>query len=293
MKLTRQTVKKFLPKRPKQSSKGSFGRVLIIAGSEMMTGAAVLCARSTLKAGGGLVTLALPKSRQCVAAASLSEMITLPLPEQKGVISLRAVGVLYKFIKEMNPSLVVIGPGLADAKFVIPFLKRLKLPVIVDADGLNQLATQKDWAGLFQQISICTPHPGEMQRLLKKPICTDEKTRIAYAKELCARTRGVCILKGRRSVITDGKTVYSNTTGGAELAKAGTGDVLCGLTAGFWAQLGMADGFNKQTALRAVALAAYVHGLCGELAAKKMTGYSVLAGELLDFLPAALRSVQK
>ena len=135
MRSTRALVKSFLPPRPKNANKGTFGRVLVIAGSEKMAGAGVLCARAVLKTGAGLVTLALPKSRQCVAAAALPEMLTLPLPEKEGLASVRAVSVLQKFIAQFRPSLLLIGPGLSDAPFIIPFLKENTLPAVIDADA--------------------------------------------------------------------------------------------------------------------------------------------------------------
>lgn len=293
MRLTRLLIQSFLPQRPKQAHKGSFGRLLIIAGSDKMSGAAVLCARAALQTGAGMTCLALPKSRQCVAAAALPETLTLGLPEKEGCISLRALPVLTRYIQTFKPSLIVLGPGLAKAPFILPFLKKNKLPALLDADALNALACSKQGPALIYKRFpvICTPHPGEMARLLQKPLAAAEKIRTVYAKTLSGLTGGVSVLKGFHSVITDGKTVYINPTGGPALSKAGTGDTLTGMIAGLWAQLGTADGFNNESALKAAAAGVYLHGLCGDLAAQKLTDRCVLACDVAAQLPRAMKKV--
>lgn len=293
MRLSGALVKSFLPKRPQDANKGSFGRVLVIAGSEKMAGAGVLCCRAALRTGCGLVTLALPKSRQCTAAAALPEMLTLPLAEAGGVIAARAVGAVRKFIKEYKPSLLLIGPGLSDSAFIIPFLRQNTLPAVIDADALNALSREKDFGRILGKRFpvVCTPHPGEMQRLIKKPVAADEKTRILQARELSRITGGVSVLKGFHTVVTDGRTVYVNPTGGPALAKAGSGDVLAGFIAGLWAQIGAAEGFDGKSALKAAACGVYLHGLCGDAAAKRLTDRCVLASDTVDELPAAFKRV--
>ena len=293
MRLTRQLVKSFLPQRPLEAHKGSFGRVLIVAGSEKMTGAGVLSARAALRVGAGLVAWALPKSCQCLAVAALPEALTVPLPEKNGVLSSRAVPGLLRLIQEFHPSVVLIGPGLSDSAFIIPFLRKNTTPAVLDADALNALARQSDWpeiiSGRFPL--ICTPHPGEMQRLLQKPISSDSSVRAQYAQELSAKTGGVSVLKGFHTVISDGRLVYENPTGGPALAKAGSGDTLGGIIAGLWAQSGTAEGFTQATALRSACAGVYLHGLCGDLAAKKLTDRCVLASDTADCLPLAFQHV--
>ncbi len=292
MRLSRSFIKACLPVRAKTSHKGSFGRVLIIAGSEKMTGAAVLCARSALKVGAGIVALALPKSRQCIAAAALPEMLTLPLAEKEGAISKSALPQLNKFIQEFNPSVILIGPGLSRSELIVRFLKTVAIPCVVDADALNALAREKTLL-CFKQPCICTPHAGEMARLLGKAISDDSKNRKLYAQELSQKTGAVSLLKGFETVITDGVKTYINPTGGPALAKGGSGDVLAGLIAGLWAQLGTAEGFTQSSALKAAVCGVYLHGLCGDLAAEKLTERCVLAGELLDQLPQAFKRVMR
>lgn len=290
MLLTGEWIKSLLPARPKDAHKGVFGRVLIIAGSECMSGAAVLSACAALKIGAGVVALALPKSSQCIAAAALPEMITLPLAERKGTVSKTALSKLQRFIKEFNPSVILIGPGLAKSGLIVPFLKKCTVPCVIDADALNALAREKTFPSLNMP-HICTPHPAEMARLLGKPVSKNPKTRLQYAKALCQKTGGVSLLKGFETVLTDGKKAYLNPTGGPALAKAGSGDVLAGFIAGLWAQLGCAEGFNHKTALQAAACGVYLHGLCGDLASKKWTDRCVLASEVIAALPHAFREV--
>ena len=293
MRLTREFIKQCLPVRPKEAHKGSFGRVLIVAGSAHMAGAAVLCARSALQSGAGLVCLALPENRQCVAAAALPESLTLGLPQSKGVISAKATSVLKKFIAEFKPSVLLIGPGLSKAPFILPFLKSNHVPCVLDADALNALArNQKMLSGLGKKFPlICTPHPGEMQRLIGEKITTDSTLRIKQACRLSEVSRAVSVLKGFQTVITDGKTVYINPTGGPALAKGGSGDTLGGIIAGFWAQLGTAEGFNRLTALRAAAAGVYLHGLAADLAAKRLTDRCVLASDVSAFIPQAMKQI--
>ena len=295
MRITRQKVLSFLPKRPLRAHKGTFGRVLVIAGSEKMAGAGVLCTRALLQTGAGLAALALPKSCQSTAAAALPEMLTLPLAEKDGVLSLRAVKQVQQFIKEFQPSLVLIGPGLGQSPFILPFLDKNTLPAVVDADALNALARNRTGVqkicGRFPL--ICTPHPGEMRRLLGHAVGADEKQRLLCARELSARTGGVSVLKGYHTVVTDGKEVYVNTTGGPALAKAGSGDTLAGFIAGLWAQLGTADGFNNSTALKAAACGVYLHGLCGDLAAAQLTPRCVLASDVAAQLPRAFKQLER
>lgn len=292
--LTPQIISSFMPPRPAQSHKGSFGRVLAVCGSRRMSGAGMLCAASALKAGAGLVTLALPQEMQPAVAAASPEVMTLPLAQTpQGLISLQAVAVLLDFISRFRPDVLLIGPGLGDAEFVVPFLKQCALPAVIDADALNQLAARHATGDIFPRGAPCifTPHPGEMARLLGETVSSDVAVRAEQAQALAVQTGGVCVLKGAGTVVSDGQTVWQNPTGGCALAKAGTGDVLCGMIGGFWAQLGRARGFARKTALQAAACGVYLHGLCGDLAAKDLTDYCVLAGDLPAYLPRAVKRV--
>lgn len=293
-KITRKEIRKYFPRRPLTANKGSFGRVLVVAGSASMMGAAILCAKSALKAGAGLVTLALPESRQQTAAASAPEVITVPLPETDGLINLHALPVLDAYIKTSKPSLAVIGSGLGASSAAVPFIKQCGLPLVMDADALNRLAASGlDSVFPRREPGILTPHPVEMARLLKEPVALEEPALRYQVQTLFERTGAVSLMKGYSTLVYSGEEVWQNPTGGPALAKAGTGDVLCGLIAGLWAQLGMANGFDTQSAFQAALCGVYLHGLCGDLAAKDLTDTCVLAGELLNYLPAAIKKTVK
>lgn len=284
---TAELVRSFLPVRATDAHKGSFGRVLVVAGSQGMSGAGVLCAKSALKAGAGLVTLALPQSAQPIAACQLPDLITLPLPQAPADVQ----KTLTDFIRLNGVQLLVLGPGLGEAPWVCDFLKTCKLPAVVDADALNSLAQAEQLQQVFPRaaVTVLTPHPGEMARLLKREVGPSEEERVVAVRELATITGGVCLLKGHETLVAREQDVVKNTTGGPALAKAGAGDVLCGLIAGFWAQSGAAANWDGWTAFQAAVCGVYLHGLCGDLAARELTDYCVLSSELTNYLPAALR----
>lgn len=290
-KITNALLKPLLPPRSPGSHKGDYGRVLIVAGSRGMTGAAVLAARAALKAGAGLVTVACPESERRFVACALPEAMTFGAACAGGAFSAAAAAQIVKFAAKKKIDAFLIGPGLGSSAgaraFALKLLKILRLPAVIDADALNALAA----GGGFKIAAypfILTPHPGEAARLLGGKV----GDRSAAAAQLAALTGGVAVLKGPGTLVCDGKKILRNTTGGPELAKGGSGDVLAGLCAGFLAQAGLAHGFTADTAFYSAALAVHLHGLCGDLGAKKYTERCVLAGELLDFLPAAIRSVR-
>ncbi|MCX5783937.1 MAG: NAD(P)H-hydrate dehydratase [Elusimicrobia bacterium] len=290
---------KFLPPRPRNANKGDFGKVLIVAGSAGMSGAAVLCAKAALKCGAGLVTIASPISAQKIIAKNIIEATTIPLPEKNGFISAKTAGVIKKHHAKRGFDVMLIGPGLGfnkdTTRAVLKIFSELKIPSVIDADALNAFAKEKS-LGLIKKLKIpviLTPHPGEMARLLKiKAVGKSAAKRFSAAKLLSKKIGGVAVLKGFNTVSTDGKKSFINSTGGPMLAKGGTGDVLAGMIAGFWAQWGKAQGFSNRTALTSAILAVYLHGLCGELAAKKLTGRCIMAGELINFLPKAIKRIK-
>ena len=290
-KITTALIKPLLPPRARNSHKGDYGRVLIVAGSRGMTGAAVLAARAALKSGAGLVTVACPESERRYVACALPEAMTFGAACAGGAFTPAAAAQVAKFAAEKKIDAFLIGPGLGSSKgaraFALKLLKTLRLPAVIDADALNALAGERAFK-IAASPFILTPHPGEAGRLLGKKI-TD---RPSAAAELAALTGGVAVLKGPGTLVCGGKEILLNATGGPALAKGGSGDVLAGLCAGFLAQAGLARGFSAGTAFYSAALAVHLHGLCGDLAAEKYTERCVLAGELLDFLPAAIRSVR-
>ncbi len=287
-------LKPLLPARPNDSHKGDYGRVLVVAGSRGMTGAAILAARAALKAGAGLVTVACPESERKIIACALPEAMTFGADSASGAFTSKAAPQVAAFARRNKIDLMLLGPGLgsrpAARAFAVKLLKTLALPAVADADALNALAG----AGLrsFKFAAgplILTPHPGEAGRLLAHKI----KDRPAAVAELAALSGGIAVLKGAGTLLCGGGTILKNPTGGPALAKGGSGDVLAGLCAGFFAQAGLKRGFTAATALESAALAVYLHGLCGDLAAREFTERCVLAGELLYFLPAAIQRLKR
>ena len=290
--ITRSVVTRLLPVRAENSHKGTFGRVLVIAGSRTMCGAGLLCAKSALRAGAGLVYWALPQEMQPSFAAVLPEAITCPLPQNEaGELDACGQETLETYLDRFSPSVVVLGPGLGQSPLVERLLRTLRLPMVIDADALNVLARMADFS--LQAPVIFTPHPGEMARLLNTTIAHTPQTRQAQVEQWVQHHAGVCVLKGKDTLVARAgrADVWQNTTGSVALAKAGSGDVLAGVIAGLWAQLGTAQGFTEDTALQAAQGGVYIHGLAGELAAQQLTDYGVLASDTADYVPAAIKKI--
>ncbi|MCQ2410630.1 MAG: NAD(P)H-hydrate dehydratase [Elusimicrobiaceae bacterium] len=292
-KITRSVVARLLPGRAQHAHKGDFGRVLVVAGSRRMCGAGLLCAKSALLAGAGLVYWALPKSMQPSFAAALPEVITLPLPETKtGEIAQSAWPTLKDFITQHKPTVLAVGPGMGNSPLLPVLLRQANIPLVVDADALNTVARLQLFS--YQKPVVFTPHPGEMARLLKMDVAVAEKSRVAQVTRLAQQTHHVCVLKGHQTLValshgiqTD---IWQNTTGGPALAKAGSGDVLAGLIAGLWAQQGAKD---ARSAFQMAACAVYLHGLAGDLAAAESSSYSVLACDVAAQVGKAFSQVTK
>jgi NAD(P)H-hydrate epimerase len=273
-----------LAPRAASSNKGDFGHVLAIAGARGKTGAATMCGIAALRAGSGLVTVASAASAISTIASYAPELMTELLPETAA----GAVAFDWDRVEAaaQGKSVVAIGPGLGrDAetrKLVERVANNFEQPLVIDADALNALAGT-DFHGRGR-VRVLTPHPGEMARLTGKTTAEVQKDRVGCARAF-AMARGVTlVLKGHRTLIAfpDGR-VWINPTGTPALATGGTGDILCGMIAGFLAQ------FPREADL-AVACAVYLHGLAGELGAAELGEKSLIATDLLRFLPAAMRS---
>ncbi|MBU2529432.1 MAG: NAD(P)H-hydrate dehydratase [Elusimicrobia bacterium] len=288
-------LKGLITKRDNSSHKGDYGKVLIIAGSKGMAGAAILAGKAALKAGAGLVTIACPASERGIITAALPEAMTLPLSDKDGIVSLKASKEILKWQKIKKYDLALIGPGLSLLKdapvFAVELIKKLQIPMIIDADALNALSKITSFDKILSPNIpyIMTPHLGEMKRLLK----TNSSDRKKLAFELSKKTGAIVIMKGDKTIVKSKEEFYENTSGCPALSKGGSGDVLAGLIAGIWAQSGHITGYNEKTAFESSMLGVYLHGLCGDLASKKLTERCVLAGELLDFLGASYRSLAK
>jgi NAD(P)H-hydrate epimerase len=274
-----------LAPRAAASNKGMFGRVLVVAGSRGMSGAAVLCAGGALRGGAGLVQLAVPASILPIVAAANPCYLSAPLSEdEQGRLADGAEAELVALAQVAD--VLALGPGLgrspALTRLVSELLAQAALPVVLDADGLNAL--QHDTARLKDRAAptILTPHPGEFARLLASNVLTVQARRRELAVRFALEHGVVVVLKGHGTIVTDGRRVYVSTTGNPGMATGGTGDVLTGLIAALVGQ--------KLDPFAAAQLGVHVHGLAGDLARDDLGEVSLIASDLLAYLPRAMRN---
>ena len=277
--------------RARNAHKGSYGHVLILAGSVGKTGAAAMAAKAALRAGAGLVTIATAKSALPIIAALGMEYMTEPLPEtDAGSISLRALD--YGRFDQLvsGKDAMAVGPGLGQTPETLELVRavvgKYDLPMVIDADGLNAFAGRMDSFKPSGRVRVLTPHPGEMSRLSGQSVGEIQSARLSSARAFATRHEATLVLKGYQSLTAspDGE-VWVNSTGNPGMASGGTGDVLTGLVAGLLAQ------HRSRPAVEVTAAAVFLHGLAGDLAAKEMGETSLIAGDLLDAVPAAFRSL--
>lgn len=264
-----------LPARPADGHKGTFGKVLVLGGSEGMLGAPAFTATAALRMGCGLVYIAAPAELLPFIATMIPEMVGVPLNGRRNETFERLVG---------SCEAIVAGPGLGaadDAAEALAIALKTPAPLVLDADGLNLLAAGRVKLNRPVLSTVLTPHPGEMARLLHlDSVPSDEAGRLEIAT-VAARTFGqVVVLKGHRTIITDGNRYAINTTGDTSLAKAGSGDILAGMLGTLLAQ--------KMPLFEAAHLAAHYHGKAGELAGATLGQRSVLARDVLDAIGRVL-----
>jgi ADP-dependent NAD(P)H-hydrate dehydratase / NAD(P)H-hydrate epimerase len=284
---SRAVVRRLLPTRTVEAHKGQCGRVLVIAGSVGMTGAAALSAAAALRSGAGLVTLATARSLNDILETKLTEVMTKPLPETpERTIAPQAIETVLEAASDFDA--VLLGPGLSTnrdtAIFIRELVARLSAPLVIDADGLTALAKRTDILLTRQAPTILTPHPGELARLLNATAAEIQKDRLSVAQEAARLCNAAVILKGARTIVAEGDCAYINPTGNPGLATAGTGDVLAGVLAGLIAQ--------GLPLYPAAMLAAYLHGAAGDLAAADKTQLALVAADLLDYLPTAIKELE-
>ncbi len=268
--------------RPKSGSSDKYGAgaVLVIAGSPGMTGAGVLCARATLRAGAGLTVAAVPQALQPIFAASTVEVMSTPIPDESGCFTHVSLDAVVEAAQRVGA--IAIGPGLgrnpATTAFVRAVLEAVSLPAVVDADGLWHLERRPSWLSARSAPTVLTPHAGEAARLLGIPRSQVEGARLASARRLADTSRAVVVLKGPGTITTDAEgSVIIDAIGTAALASAGSGDVLTGVVATMLAK-GM-------PALVAAATAVAVHSRAGVLAGR---GDGTIAGDIVEHLPGAI-----
>ena len=283
----------WIPQRPSASYKGSYGRVLVVAGSTGMTGAAALTSEAALRAGAGLVTLAVPKHLNPILETLLPEVMTLPLPEtETGSLSASAISAILKFA-ETTKSVLAIGPGISQHPDTVALVRqlirenreqRLNLRLVIDADGLNAIARTPEIMSFLDRETVLTPHPGEMARLTDTSVSTLEADRIRTAQTYASEHGVTLVFKGAPTVISDANgNAWINSTGNPGMGTGGMGDVLTGVIAGL-----MAQGLSGE---RAAVLAVYIHGLAGDIVSERLGMHGLIASDVLKAVPEAISSL--
>lgn len=267
------------PVRRDDANKGDCGRVLVIAGSRGMSGAACLTASAALRGGAGLVTAAIPSAIQAIVSVYEPSYLTSGLPDDDAG---RIKSTALKQIGELltNQSAVALGPGLGQSpglqELVGELYETVTVPMVVDADALNLLARRPYLIRRPEgsPARVLTPHPGEFARLTGLEVSAIQQDREAVAVKFAQQNNVVLVLKGRGTIITDGRRLAVNTTGNSGMATGGTGDVLTGVIAALLGQ--------RLDAFDAAHLGAYVHGVAGDLAAEELSKPGMIASDLLQ-----------
>ncbi|MBZ2176020.1 NAD(P)H-hydrate dehydratase [Schnuerera sp. xch1] len=281
-------IKRMLPKREKDSHKGTYGRVGIIAGSKGMTGAPYLSAMAALRSGSGLVYAIVPDAISNILSVKLTEAIIKPIGNNIDHFTMDSVKEILKAIEGMEA--LAIGPGMGTDEERIELVKEILLtfhkPVVIDADGINCISKDNPDVLLNrQEPTIITPHPGEMSKLVKTRIEDIQKNRVEYSKYVSNRYKIITVLKGAGTIVSSEKgEVYVNTTGNAGMATAGSGDVLTGVIAGFLGQ--------NIDPYKAAILGVYCHGLAGDLAEIDKGQYGMIARDILQNIPKSINKIQ-
>lgn len=277
--------KKWKP-RPAASHKGDFGRVFVLAGSRGLTGAAHLSSTAALRAGAGLVTLGVPEKIYSILARREAEVMVRPFPSTAGgSFSFRAFEPALDFLKTQD--VLAIGPGLSQnpetQKFVREIIRQSRVPLVLDADALNALKGHANLLRKCRGRAVLTPHPGEFVRVFGGKLSAADSVRKRRAAETAKKFGILLVLKGNHTLVAhrDGK-IYLNRTGNPGMATGGTGDVLTGVIAALIGQ--------KFSLWDAARFGVYLHGLAGDLAAKKIGEVGLAAGDILNDLPAAIQS---
>jgi ADP-dependent NAD(P)H-hydrate dehydratase len=282
-----ETIPKLKP-RAADAHKGDFGKICIIGGSIGFSGAAALAGRSALRAGAGLVRVAVPESVLPIVASIEPSYTTIALAEDnQGRISKKAINQILTAVEEND--CLAFGPGVGVSgdlqQILYTLIAQQEKPIVIDADGLNNLAKITDWPEKRKAKLILTPHPGEMKRLwaalFREPQPSERQTQ---AVQLAARSGTIVALKGADTVVTDGEKVYINKTGNPGMASAGSGDVLTGCITALSGQ--------GLSCLDAAILGVYIHGLAGDIAADNKGQISLIATDIIDALPQAFQKHQ-
>lgn len=281
--ITKQLVKANFNKRPINSHKGCFGRQLNICGSGNMCGAAVICAASALKTGVGLLKCLFPKSIYNAMTSHLIQPLFLPVSENED--KTLSIGALTRIVNELKwADCIVAGCGIGnndDTQVLMnQVIKESRVPVVLDADGINSILLNIDVLREAECEMVLTPHPAEMARLINESTAYVQQNRVAVASAFAKEYGCVVVLKGANTIVADGRRILINTTGNPGMAMGGTGDMLSGMIGSFIAQ-----GIKPY---EAAVCAVYLHGFCGDITAKELSQRGMTVNDMLELLPALL-----
>lgn len=268
-----------LPERLPESHKGDFGKVLLLCGSRGYTGAAALAAMGALRTGAGLVYLGVPEDIYQIEAAKLLEPVVIPLLADAGHLSVTAKSEIDNLLRGKDA--LLIGPGLGQSsaveEIVTHVITNFHGPIVLDADGINVMKTHRDLLRGRTAPTILTPHAGEFCKIFPEQTGNRIQDAVMFAQEYGS----ILLLKGNRSIITDGRTCYINHTGNPGMAVGGSGDVLAGMIVSLIGQ-----GIRP---LEAAAVAAWLHGTAGDVCAQELGQYGMLPSDMLKVLPRLLK----
>lgn len=276
--ITEKDAKRLLPTRKPETHKGDYGKILLLCGSRGYTGAAALSARAALRTGAGLVYLGVPESIYAIEAAKLDEPVVFPLPDEDGMYAPAAAGLVSQRLTTVDA--VLIGPGMGQSEGTLEMVKTVLQEfngtVVVDADGINVLSRHKDILRGRTSPTILTPHFGEFCRMSDETTGSKAENAIRLAKD----TGTIVVLKGHKTVITDGQVLYENRTGNPGMAVGGSGDVLAGILVSLLGQ--------GVVPVEAAALGVWLHGAAGDICAREIGQYGMLPSDMIGVLPRLL-----
>ena len=284
--LEREAIRWLVPVREADTHKGTYGHVLVMAGSRGKTGAAVLACRAGMRSGAGLVTLAAPRSLNDIFAGALVEVMTEPLRDNAEEMEPLGDAEWRRLLERKSALLFGPGIGINDStrSALRWLLRNLEIPWVIDADGLNNLALEIDRLRHAKTPPILTPHPGEMARLINQETATVNRDRVGTARSFAMERRCHVVLKGARTVIAtaDGK-VFINPTGNPGMASGGMGDVLAGILAALLGQ-----GLSPEDAMK---FGVYLHGFVGDRVAAEKGQIGLIASDIIEGLPSGMRAL--